>query len=100
MRELLGAAPAFAPGWKELATLLENDAARLDAIERGLAAHPDPETRGQLLINRAIVLFNQGNRDDAVAILGPLALDPASSLSSAEQAKAALAILLQQDAGQ
>jgi tetratricopeptide (TPR) repeat protein len=50
LRELLARAPAFAPGWKELATLLEDGAARLDAIERGLAAHPDPETRGILLI--------------------------------------------------
>ena len=100
VRELLAAAPAFAPGWKELVSLLEDDAARLDAIERGLAAHPDAETRGILLINRALVLFNQGERDDAIEILGSLALDPASSLGAAEQAKAALAILVQQDAGQ
>ncbi len=100
VRELLAAAPAFAPGWKDLATLLEDDAARLDAITRGLAARPDPETRGVLLINRAIALFNQGSRDDAIAILGSLALDPASSLGSAEQAKAVLAMLLQQDSGQ
>jgi tetratricopeptide (TPR) repeat protein len=100
LRELLARAPAFAPGWKELATLLEDGAARLDAIERGLAAHPDPETRGILLINRAIVLFSQGNRDEAIAILGLLALDEEGSSSSAEQAKAALAMLLDQEAGQ
>jgi hypothetical protein len=82
------------------AGLLEDDAARLDAIERGLAAHPDPETRGILLINCALLLFNQGNPDDAIAILGSLALDPESSSSSAERAKAALAMVLQQEAGQ
>jgi tetratricopeptide (TPR) repeat protein len=100
VRELLARAPGFAPGWKELAMLLEDDAARLEAVERGLAADPDPETRGILLINRALVLFNQGKRDDAIAILGSLALDEENSSSSAEQAKAALAMLLQQGAGQ
>jgi len=75
---------------------LDDDQARQNALEQGLAADPDPETRGTLLINRAITLFNQGARDEAIAILGSLALDPASSMGSAEQAKAALALLLQQ----
>ena len=96
VRGLLASAPAFAPALKDLALLLDDDQARQNALEQGLAADPDPETRGILLINRAIMLFNQGARDEAIAILGSLALDPASSTGSAEQAKAALALLLQQ----
>lgn len=96
IRQLLSQSPDFAPAWKELALLLTDDDARQAAIDTGLAASPDPETRGILLINRAIILFNAGEQDEAVRILGSLALDPQSSSGSAGQAKAVLALLLQQ----
>lgn len=96
VRSILDAAPGFAPAWKELALLTEDVEDREAAIETGLASQPDPETLGVLLINKAIGLFNRGEREAAVAILGTLALDPDASLGSAQQAKAALAILLQQ----
>ncbi len=53
VRNLVDRYPQFAPGWKELAYLLESDPDRLAAIENGLAAEPDAETRGMLLINKA-----------------------------------------------
>ena len=96
IRQLLSQSPDFAPAWKELVFLLTDADERQSAIDAGLAANPDPETRGILLINRAILLFNAGEQDEAVRILGSLALDPESSSGSAEQAKAALALLLEQ----
>jgi tetratricopeptide (TPR) repeat protein len=83
--------PAFAPAWKELAALLEDPADQLRAIEAGLGGNPDGETRGVLLINKALILHQRGKQDAAVAILGELALDPASTLATETLAKAALA---------
>jgi tetratricopeptide (TPR) repeat protein len=83
--------PAFAPAWKELAILLENPGDRLRAIEKGLEANPDGETSGMLLLNKALVLHQRGERDAAIAILGELALDPASTLATETLAKATLA---------
>ncbi len=83
--------PGFAPAWKELAALLDDPGDRLRAIERGLGAEPDPETRGMLLMNKALVLNQRGERGAAIAILGDLALDPASTLATETLAKATLA---------
>lgn len=86
--------PGFAPAWKELASVLDDSADRLRAIERGLEAAPDPETRGMLLLNKALVLNQRGERGAAIAILGDLALDPASTLATETLAKATLAQLI------
>jgi hypothetical protein len=83
--------PAFAPAWKELAALLEDPADQLRAIEAGLSGNPDGETRGVLLINKALILHQRCEQEIAVAILGELALDPASTLATETLAKAALA---------
>jgi tetratricopeptide (TPR) repeat protein len=83
--------PAFAPAWKELAAQLEDPADQLRAIEAGLGGNPDGETRGVLLINKALILHQRGERAAAVAILGELALDPGSTLATETLAKAALA---------
>jgi hypothetical protein len=48
-----------------------------------------------LLINRAMVLHGRGDHDGAVAILGPLALDPQSTLGVEMMAKAMLARIVQ-----
>lgn len=82
--------PTFAPAWKELANLLENPEACLEAITRGLAAGPDDDTKGMLLIRRAL-LHAGGQPADAIRILGELALDPASTLATECLAKYALA---------
>jgi hypothetical protein len=49
---IVGRFPAFAPAWKELSNLLDDPEACLEAITRGLAAAPDDDTRGMLLIRR------------------------------------------------
>jgi tetratricopeptide (TPR) repeat protein len=82
--------PGFAPAWKELANLLEDPEACLEATTRGLAAEPDDDTRGMLLIRRALLIA--GSRPaDATRILGELALDPASTLATECLAKYVLA---------
>jgi tetratricopeptide (TPR) repeat protein len=83
--------PRFPPAWKDLSTLLTDPHDRLQAITHGLASDPDPETRGLLLINQALLLRQKGDRDTAIAILGELALDPTSTLGTETLAKAALA---------
>lgn len=90
---LHGGFPAFAPAWNELANLLDDPSARLRAVERGLAASPDDDTRGMLLIRRAIALHACGQADEAVRILGGPALDPAATLATESLAKYTLARL-------
>ena len=63
---------------------------QLAALERGLAANPDPSTRGMLLLNKAARLQGSGDRDGAVAILRALAADPASTEQSEALAKDSL----------
>lgn len=83
--------PAFPPAWKELAALLADADARWQAITKGLDGSPDGETRGALLIYKAILLLQRGERQDAIRILGVLALNPASTLATEALAKATLA---------
>ncbi len=82
--------PLYAPAWMELSHLLEDNLARLDAIERGLAADPDAETKGMMLINKAAILNLQGQHDEGVAILGEVIFDPETTGSNRELAKTTL----------
>jgi len=94
VREMVKKIPQFAPAWKEFASLCDDEGERLAAIESGLAANPDAGTKGMLKINKALVLNLKGKHDDAVRLLGELALDPNSTLGTEHSAKAALSILL------
>ncbi|MFD7642602.1 hypothetical protein ACFV4P_18295 [Kitasatospora sp. NPDC059795] len=92
---LLGIAeryPELPQAWKELAPLLADPDEQAEAVERGLAAGPDPETLGLLLINKALLLQHSDLRA-AVGILGSLALDPDSTLGAETMAKIVLAQL-------
>jgi tetratricopeptide (TPR) repeat protein len=84
---LVQKAPQFAPLWEIRAKTATNDAQKLEYLERGLAATPDPETYGFLRINQALVLAGKGERAKAIEILGTLALDPASPLDVEALAK-------------
>jgi tetratricopeptide (TPR) repeat protein len=86
--------PGFAPAWKELSLLLDDDTSKLRAIECGLRGRPDPETLGVLLINQANIFVRRGDRDAAIAILGELALSPDSTLAAEHLAKATLLRLI------
>jgi tetratricopeptide (TPR) repeat protein len=91
VRQLSDRQPGFAPGIKERALLAEKDDERLSWIEKGLSANPDAETKGILLINKALLLNKQGNHVGAVKLLGQLALDPQSTFATEHLAKATLA---------
>ena len=93
-REMVKQIPQFAPAWKEFASLCDDDDERFAAIEKGLAASPDAETKGMLEINKALVLNLKGDQAAAVRILEELALDPKSTFGTEHSAKAALSILL------
>lgn len=94
VREMIKTIPEFAPAWKEFAFLCDDDRERLTAIENGLAAHPDVETKGMLEINKALALNLEGKREAAVQLLGKLALDPKATFGTENSAKAALSILM------
>ena len=91
VRALVEKFPRFAPAWKELALLTDDRSERLAAIDKGLAAAPDPETKGMLIINKASVLEEAGERDAAIRLLGELCLDPAATLGTEALAKSMLA---------
>ena len=94
LRQLTERFPDFAPAWKELASLLTDPEQRLAAIEAGLAADPDAETQTMLLLNKAALLNQCGDRNTAIAILGSMALDPDATLSAHTLAKFMLAQML------
>jgi tetratricopeptide (TPR) repeat protein len=86
-RQILARIPDFAPAWKALANCIEDPVQRLEAIESGLNANPDRETEGTLLINKSIVIFEQGNKREAIDILGNLIFSPHSTIGVREFAK-------------
>jgi tetratricopeptide (TPR) repeat protein len=93
--QLLAKVPKFAPAWKAKAWLdsSDNDAKRLGYLDNGLKCAPDPETKGFLLINKALILDRQNRKSEAIAILGELALNPSSPLDIEAIAKKTLATL-------
>jgi tetratricopeptide (TPR) repeat protein len=91
VRQLVKRVPGFAPVWKEQAMQVESDAEKLAAIEKGLAANPDSETKGILLINKALIMDRSEDHEAAVRLLGELALDPASTNATEHLAKVTLA---------
>ena len=93
VQQMVELVPGFAPAWKELAALIDDDTERLTVIETGLAAHPDAETKGMLTINKALLLNNKGDHDAAVRLLGELALHTNSPLDIELSAKSALALI-------
>lgn len=79
--------PDFAPAWKDLSNLLDDKTARLDAIEKGLSKGPDAETKGILLINKALVLSDEGKKGEAKQMLGNLIFSSDVTRSNEELAK-------------
>lgn len=75
LEALLGQAPSFAPAWEKLSLLVEDDPEKLRLVEKGLSCHPDLQTRGSLLISKALVLQRQGRQEEAILILEQLASD-------------------------
>jgi predicted Zn-dependent protease len=82
----------LAPAWQKFADLATDTAARLDTIEKGLAADPDRGTKGLLLLNKALVLNGSGNQEAAVHVLSELVANPDSTLATEALAR----VILQQ----
>lgn len=78
--------PNFALGWQEYSVYLEGKE-KLDAIETGLGLQPDAETKGVLLINKAMALDLSGDSQKASILLVDLIFDPNTTLSNVEFAK-------------
>ena len=93
VKALVERLPQFAPAWKEYALQCDDPSEKLDAIEKGLAASPDAETEGILLINKALTLSQQGDNQAAKVILGNLALDPNATFANEHLAKQTLAMV-------
>jgi len=79
--------PNFAPAWKALANLLDDKTERLKAIEQGLSKNPDAETKGILIINKALILDMDGKKEEAQNILGNLIFSEEVTTSNVELAK-------------
>ena len=82
--------PQFAPGWLLFSRVAESSQERLKAIERGLAANPDRDTKGMLLLNKAMALDGSGDGAAAVELLRTLSADPESTHATEALAKAML----------
>ncbi len=85
--------PQFAPGWKEYALLCEDLQERMNALEKGLAANPDAETQGLLLLNKAMIFHEQGDKQAAKAIVGPLAFNSNTTFATEQMARQTLAMI-------
>jgi tetratricopeptide (TPR) repeat protein len=78
--------PSFAPAWKDYSGFLENEE-RLIAIEKGLEQNPDIQTKGSLLINKALVISENGELQNASKILTQVIFDSNSTFGNVEMAK-------------
>lgn len=90
--------PTFAPAWKELSTLLTDPAERLHALNQGLTGNPDPETRGMLILNKAILHAELGEKGEAGRLLDALLTDPATTTAARSLARELQARLSQEGA--
>ena len=85
--------PGFAPAWQLLIDLAEGNGARLDVIDRALAAGPSDETRAHWQINKALALNVAGDSDGAVKLLQAIGSDPRSNAATLAKVKMVAAML-------
>lgn len=91
--------PSHALAWEVHARFLEDPSDKLAAIERGLLAQPDPDTRGSLVVQKALALHAGGERERALAILDPLTSTVGDSVKTHVQACFAAAVIRSGPAG-
>jgi len=85
--------PSCPAAWQVHASFIEDMAERVKAIERGLAARPDADTRGSLLVNLAFALVQLGETARASEILKSLTERVGDSISTYGNAYVALVII-------
>ena len=93
VRQLTEKFPSFAPGWNEHANFVADLAERLQVVDNGLAARPDRDTRGFLLVKKAMTMSCLGDAAGASALLHQLLSDPEGSLGTRAAAEFARAQL-------
>jgi tetratricopeptide (TPR) repeat protein len=89
LRDLLDRYPGYALGWERLSQFREDPKGILDAIQRGMKAQPDPFTRDQMRLRKALLADIQGNTKKAIASLDALVKDPDLSMPIEAQIKIA-----------
>ncbi|MGV3611285.1 MAG: tetratricopeptide repeat protein [Fluviicola sp.] len=89
-KQIVDNVPSFAPAWKELAYLQTDPEERLYSIEQGLAGNPDRETKGILLLNKAMIFSEKGEKDIARKLLSEIIDSQETTISNSEIAKVAL----------
>ena len=100
LEELVKRAPSLAPAWNDLAVLRQDSQDRMTAVEAGLAARPDAETRGLLLLHKADLLVNLGETSEADSIRTFLITDPSSTSQTRAIARYARAAMRTHAAGE
>ncbi len=78
--------PNFAPAWKEYSNIVEGED-RMKAIEKGLSSNPDIETKGLLLVNKALMINEKGNFKKATELLTEIIFDKNTTFGNIEMAK-------------
>lgn len=90
VKDIIKKVPDYAPAWKELSVLLDDSKDRLAAIEQGLSKSPDADTKGVLLINKAMALNEAGKKEEAIQILGALIFSSGATAGNIAIAKYSL----------
>lgn len=86
--------PKYAPAWKTIASNSESIEDRLLATNNGLNCDPDLETKGQLLINMALLKNMENQTEEATKILGELIFNEETTLANIEMAKFVLSTIV------
>lgn len=91
--QLVAQFPSHATAWELHARFLEDPSDKLAAIERGLLARPDTDTRGSLLVQKELAVHASGQREAALEILDALTSTVGDSAQTHVQAHIAAAVI-------
>jgi tetratricopeptide (TPR) repeat protein len=94
VKSMIDAAPNYAPAWEELAKLEFDNKEMIEAINKGLSLNPDLDTKGNLLINKAICFSNSNRYNESIEILGKLITDTNTTIGVREGAKFVLSYII------
>jgi hypothetical protein len=89
--------PKYALAWKIISQKANDNEERLNAVEKGLNCSPDEDTKGYLLISKALVKNIQDKQEEAKKILGELIFDKESTFGNIELAKFVLSTIAKEE---
>ena len=96
-KSILEKFPKYAPAWNIISKKANTHEERLEAVEKGLSLNPDADTKGSLLINKAIIKNIQEKPEEAKAILGELIFDNEATFGNIELAKFVFATIVSEE---